>query len=498
MPSVFARNRRASDPLNSMPFPDDSQLRQKRGTLDGTRPPVSASGKFRSFLAKGEVVQKDEGKKDSLRKRLTSPSTFFHKNATEEQLSHFPASDVPDGNPTLPPGAAPPNGAYSSPRPDSVSASRGAPSQGSASAQPSYLVNDGFDASSDGRNGMAPKPTDAKESLRKRLSSPSTFFHKKASEEPSSSTPASAAPDRSQALPSGAAPSRSAQDRSLLPKDSSLSGSASPEVPSPRRESASWQPSYPTVVDDDDIPSHGGAQNTMSFSSGLNENAQRRAGECLDTPSPEELSAWPAMKSAPKPITPPETVPTPPPSATSQGRSHPASPGSGRRPSLSLNLDPSGSLTAEPARRDAPAVPLNNSSASTPSTAAHGSVRPRPDMPVRRITLIQSPPMPQPIKNLPTLAGWQGLNKESGGQATPSWGVLAKEGGPRTPGGFGGMQSNGARTPGLGWVSPGGPRTPNVMGFPFSTTSVVQNRSKEKSTMSEEELRRAKRAMVSR
>ncbi len=105
--------------------------------------------------------------------------------------------------------------------------------------------------------------------------------------------------------------------------------------------------------------------------------------------------------------------------------------------------------------------------------------------------------MPQPIKNLPTLTGWQGFNKGAGGMVTPNLGALAKEGGPKTPGGMGGMMSNGPRTPGWPTMTPGGPKTPGLSGFPFSTTSVVQNNSRVKKAMSEDELRRAKRAMVS-
>jgi hypothetical protein len=131
--------------------------------------------------------------------------------------------------------------------------------------------------------------------------------------------------------------------------------------------------------------------------------------------------------------------------------------------------------------------------ASAPTSALPG--RPRPDMPTRRTTLISSPPMPQPIKNLPTLnlgsagIGWPNFMLREGsvpgtpqasGTRTPNWsgGVT-----PRTPG-WGGLTSPGGRVPG----------TPSAGGFPFSlpTTNPTQTK-----RLSEDELRRAKRAMVS-
>lgn len=409
MPSLFGRNRRASEVLPPTSSPDDARLRAKRGSVDMPQidrsaggPPVSASAEFRSFLgSKGDKGGGEEFKKESLRKRLSSPSTFFSKSS-------------PDTLPTdadlyqdLPPGAATANGS--------------------------------------------------------RLASPPLFA-----------------------------------------ESFSLSNTASPESASPRRGSVSWQPSYPTVVDEayGDIPPDSLSRNGISSPPLPSENAQRRSTELLNTPSPEELSAWPAMEPAARRITPPQTqvpLPTPPPSAISQPRSATSA------PRLSLSLGTPG-LTGSDFTTASSAVPIKtpvksaDSPLPTPSTPTglKSTTRPRPDMPKRRTTLIQSPPMPQPIKNLPTLTGWSGFNKEVGGAATPSWGALAKEDGPKTPGGLGGNMPNGQRTPGWGaMMSPGTPRTPGGAGFPFSTAAIVTNKSKEKSAMTEDELRRARRAMVS-
>lgn len=416
MPSIFAKGRRASESCPPMPVPDESYLRNKRSSIDVShldkkdmRPPPSASAKFKAFLGTmGDRPEPDEAKRDSLRKRLSSPSTFFNKPQADGQSPPIPAIEAMDRYHNPAPRAALPNGAE------------------------------------------YPSPT-------------------------------------------------------VFPENFSLSGTNSPEAASPRRGSVSWQPSYPLVVDDAyaEVPPDGRAPNGMvsPTTAMASENAHRRSNE-LHTPSPEELSAWPAMKPASKPLTPPPTqapLPTPPSSAVSQGRSPTQPARSSPAPRLSVNFntgESNGLMAPQPA-------PTRFSSSDSPTAltptnpAAPAVSRSRPDMPLRRPTLIQSPPMPQPIKNLPTLTGWQGFNKGAGGMVTPNWGALAKEGGPKTPGGMGGMMSNGPRTPGWPTMTPGGPKTPGLSGFPFSTTSVVQNNSRVKKAMSEDELRRAKRAMVS-
>ena len=139
-------------------------------------------------------------------------------------------------------------------------------------------------------------------------------------------------------------------------------------------------------------------------------------------------------------------------------------------------------------------------SRSSPRASAESTPAKRPGIPTRRTTLIQSPPMPQPIKNLPTLAGWPGFMKE-GIPGTPGWNAAKENGVPKTPGWSGG---GAPRTPGWGGLmSPGGsrpPGTPGGSGFPFTLplTVIGQNKPKDKSGMSEEELRRERRAMVSR
>lgn len=390
MPSIFA-SRRASESLDPMPVPDDLHMRHKRSSMDihhfekrDSGPPVSASAKLKSFLGKGNKGDGDDAKRESIRKRLSSPSSFFTKTPSEDPVLSTEAADR--------------------------------------------------------YQDLAPRYDD-----------------------------------------------RPFPSPTLFPENFSLSTTASPEAPFPRRGSASWQPSYPTVLNGDD--SSGQAGIGIPSIPVASENAQRRTSGLLNTPSPEELSAWPAMEPATKIRTPPQTqapLPTPPPSAIPQGRSSESiSPSSAHKPSLIMNLPPNGYLFGD-LTQPAPSSPTPG-----PVTPSAALPRSRPDMPARRTTLIQSPPMPQPIKNLPTLTGWQGSSRE--GPTTPGWGALAREGGPKTPGG---LQPGGPKTPGWGMLS-AGPKTPGLAGFPFSTSSVTTNQSKEKKAMSEDELRRAKRAMVS-
>jgi len=233
-----------------------------------------------------------------------------------------------------------------------------------------------------------------KGSLRQRLTSASQIFHK--------SEPHTSPPPVANVLPPGAAP----------PHDA---------APTTMSNTSTWEPSYPTVIDD--VPAQ-------------SENEQRRsliAPRSMPTPSPDEVPRAVTPPSVPAPL------PTPPPA------------------------EPEPTAQVEKAR---------------------------PVAPIRRITLLQSPPMPQPIQNLPSMVGWPSFMRD-GAPGTPGWGQLAREGGPKTPG------WSGTRTP--GFMSPRVPGTPGGSGFPFSLppTIVGQNKGKGKEGMSEEELRKARRAMVS-
>jgi len=197
-----------------------------------------------------------------------------------------------------------------------------------------------------------------------------------------------------------------------------------------------WQPSYPTVIDD--APAQQG------------ENERRRS---LVAPAPRSMPT-PSPDEAPRVVTPPSVpapLPTPPPTEP---------------------------VAVDSVVTDEPKDEVKKT---------------RPNVPIRRTTLIQSPPMPQPIQNLPSMVGWPAFMKD-GIPGTPGWGQLAREGGPKTPG------WSGTRTP--GFMSPrtsGAPGTPGASGFPFSLppTTVGQNKGKGREMMSEEDLRKARRAMVS-
>ena len=243
---------------------------------------------------------------------------------------------------------------------------------------------------------------------------------------------------------------------------SSLSQTLSPEGDPSARTATSWQPSYPTVVPDDsyaDIAPDGHTvPNGMTSPRSPilpNENAHRRSLEdrlrngTMDGP---EASNFQGSMQV---LTPDKALPTPPSTAAVQ----------------------------KPTKIDIPA--LTSPASEDPSTPAK-TPRPRPGMPMRRSTLISSPPMPQPIKNLPTLVGLL-----EGGAI----GSQAKDGVPRTPLWTGG---NVPRTPGWGGLmSPRTPATPGGGGFPWSLPSVSAPANNKSRDMSEDELRRAKRAMVS-
>ena len=358
--------------------------------------------------------------------------------------------------------------------------------------------------------------TEKRDSLRKRLSSPSTFFSRSnGAEESMPSVSPLEATDRylnvspRETIPDGA--HRTSPNSNLSPENFAISRTTSPEATYPRRGSVSWQPSYPTAVDDAyaDVPPDGLARDgfTSFTTMATSENNLRRTGEQVyqgGLPSPEDLPGWPALNPAAKTSTPPQTFPTPPPSVVSPGRSstqpspvlrEPTPPTAPLSSMKSINGTTVGSGSAGEGSTLAIVTP--SVLPGRPARATARATQSRPDMPPRQSTIIRSPPMPQPIKNLPTLVGWSGFKDETAGTNSPGWGELAREGGPKTPGGFGGMGPNGAKSPVWGLMSPSGPRTPGLTGFPFSTSSVVTNKSKEKGAMSEDELRRARRRMVS-
>jgi hypothetical protein len=223
--------------------------------------------------------------------------------------------------------------------------------------------------------------------------------------------------------------------------------------------------------------------------------------------SSDALANWqPLQPDRPKPlnISQESGLPTPPTSTESRdelltGRSSIGT--DSNRPSLSVETRPSPLVQSLPADESENATPTAvgngitqpetpiSATLATPLTATSptGEASPgtvaRPAKPVRqRTNLITSPPMPQPIKNLPTLAGWSfGPGPASPATPrTPGWGSLARDGGPRTPGG---MMASPVRTPGTG-----------SSGFPFS---IPMPRQTSRGPMSDGELRKAKRAMVS-
>lgn len=368
-----------------------------------------------------------------------------------------------------------------------------------------------------GRRRSSVSQTTANEgtnSLRKRLSSASQIFSHKS---PSSTEPhLSSTPSQSQSQSPNGIPAPN-----LFPENYALASTASPEGGG-RRGSVNWQPSYPTVLPDDSYadlapdgrPAIQGVE--LPASPTLpSENQHRRslleANGQMPTPSPDEQPnnlnpknhfhangqiPTPSPDEQPRPITPPPAPAsplTPPPSATTPNRTleEPQSP-KGRRPTLSL-------ITDAPADGTLPSATPISTTESVPSPSRLNG-KPRPDVPLRRTTLIQSPPMPQPIKNLPSMVGWPAFMKD-GVPGTPAWNQSAGTSTPRTPGWSGGAVP---KTPGWAHLtSPHGgrtPVTPGGSGFPFALppTTVGQNKGKGKAQMSEEELRKARRAMVSR
>lgn len=359
-----------------------------------------------------------------------------------------------------------------------------------------------FGKHDEGGGGDGPNKLD---SLKKKLTSPSTIFKHQPSEgldnrpitppqdqeisDPTLARYAAAAPLTPPRAVNG---SPRFPSPATSPQQFSLSRSRSPENGSHRN---SWTPSYPLVVPDDgyaDIAPDGHAvsppKNTAPIA-GSNENSRRRSMQ-LDAPPRTLDDIQPIQPDRPKvtaKISPDSGLPTPPTSSDSRDTIPTA-----ERPSLSLETDLAKPAPAtETSAASSEATPLAAPFSPTPTSptlatpASPTSADPsRPAKPVRqRTNLITSPPMPQPIKNLPTLAGWSGISNQPFAASpttprTPGWGALAREGGPKTPGG---MMS--PRTPGA-----------NGGGFPFIRQPLPRQTSK--GPMSDGELRKAKRAMV--
>lgn len=463
--------------------------------MDVGRPPVTGGklkglfgggeeGRARRLSSASQIFADDEGKQGSLRQKLTSASQLFHRH---EPTSPKPATANEPQTPVRPPGAG---ARYDDPSPRAPSTTQ--------FASPT-LFPENFSLSST----ASPEGGES----RRRGS---------VSWQPSYPT---VLPEDSYAdlAPDG----HPATDRQL-PK--------SPVMPSEnehRRSLVEANARMPTPGRDDEQP-------VSSLLDPAKAAELLRPNGHMPTPSPDELPLPPAPSTPP---TLPAPLPTPPPSAISPDRDLPVvdtiqdaapptlsspvtatspvesttSPRS--RPRLSLvtsSPEQSQSTTSSPEDPIASTPDVSGSVSASPTVLTTGTAptptspkpygKPRPDMPIRRTTLIQSPPMPQPIKNLPSMVGWPAFMKD-GVPGTPGWGQLAKEGGPKTPG-----RTSGAapKTPGWGgMMSPASariPGTPGTPGFPFSLpqTPVGQNKGKGKESMTEEELRKARRAMVRR
>jgi hypothetical protein len=241
-------------------------------------------------------------------------------------------------------------------------------------------------------------------------------------------------------------------------------------------------------------------------------------GASLETPQ-GQLASWEPLKPEP-PKSAESTAPVPVQQASELPSTDPTAQASASptaRPVLSLDLGPSlsrsiappgtsNTISASPASAAlyGPSSPL---AAFTPGVDANGNpISPIPGMIVgpngklrpailsRKTTHIHSPPMPQPIKNLPTLSGLPGFNvnmaqgQGADGQAQVL-GQRTPAGLPRTPG-WGGFGMSGTPT------GSAPPRTPGG-GFPWAMgMGMGDKKDKGKQAMSEEELRKMKRAMV--
>ncbi|WVF72120.1 hypothetical protein IAT40_006932 [Kwoniella sp. CBS 6097] len=487
MPSIFHRNRRASEAVpTAFDKAEDSPGRNnKRLSVDisrtdiNTASPPGSGGKIKSFFGVGSSPD-PEARRGSLRQKLSSPSTFFKSQV-----------DVTTTSPTKPSRTtAPPTdgviGRYTDPAPRG----NGSPdANGGRFASPTLFPENFTLASTSSPEGQPKTDGDGRRSS---ISWQPSYPLVVPDDDYAQITPDGHALSNGNPSPPSAnieLPNENAKRRSMDASDSL----------------ASWPAMQPS------------SKPATSLQPAANIQTVPLKPPADSPPAPSQIKE--AFKA---PVTPPKQfsgLPTPPLSSPSEQRMSDSlkpleAAGAGRRrPSLSIDISDvaiPGSTAAMAAQKQeaeraeakirsqtegrpmsmaGPSrVPLNDSlptpsSISQPSSPLN-SMKPRPNPPMRKSTLIQSPPMPQPIKNLPTLQGWPGFaTSPGGGSTTPGWGALAKEGGPKTPGGLMG--------------TPSGQRTPGLSGFPFSLppVSTPSGKGKEKGILTAEELRKAKRHM---
>lgn len=367
---------------------------------------------------------------------------------------------------------------------------------------------------------------ETKDDMRRRLSSPSELFKRGPAGDSRLDVTTSGMNGHGNESGTPRSPPRNSNAApSIFPENFSLSQTASPErsPQSRNRTSQQWQPSYPLVIpdnaDDGDVPPDGqvnGSVGGLASAAPISgENEKRRSMDMNrslaeweplkpDTPKkssdtaagPPVTASTTSLERSPKPAL--QVVTERSQAAESEPllASNAASTGTSRRESEEPLVSSPTEASRPPSPGTVPPTPSKPSASATPTTQTGSTplmspipgmiVGPngkmRPAMPSRRTTLIQSPPMPQPIKNLPTLQGWSGFNQASGAM-TPGWG---NQGMPKTPGL--------PRTPGWGGMIPGSPATPRTPGgFPFAMPG---GKEKGKSVSSEEELRKMRRAMV--
>lgn len=477
MPSIFHR-RRGSEQIEP-PAPHSATIAAKRGSVDATHHETHSAqtnangtggggtGKLKSLLRSGGGGQDGSGT-NRLKNRLSISGGLF--GGSKANLHDDPPrsppplttapTDASPRSPRSPASAALFNDSYSlagTASPESARAAHGR--RGSQSWQPNYPVavadNEYADIPPDGHApgllpAISPIANGASENERRRSS---------ADQDPALASWQPIQPDRREsaiAAPSSPKPS-TGLDSQLNGDKKGDTGTAS-ELQR-RSSTESSEPLAPRA-------STSSAQEHNVPNGGVSVPESRMSTEStrpLNVPDAAFSSASSAMEPAPSM----------------------QSIDSARTNTTSSNLSTGGTRT--------PIDPKNIPAGLVMS--ASGKLR--PDMPMRRTTLLASPPMPRPIQNLPTLQGWAGLNQASGGQYTPSWGQAATgAAGQRTPG-WGELATPGGA--GGGRTPSAVPRTPGP-GFPWLSgmSTPKMERSASKTAMSDEELRKARRHMVSR